>query len=58
MYVAGNATKAEEDTGVLNGVVGVEQLGANGAGAPAHCLSRHLFQPVGGDDLRVIVQEQ
>ncbi len=58
MQVAGHAADAKTDTGVLDGVIRVEQLRAHAAHTLLLGVHDHLFQPSGGDDLGIVVEQQ
>ena len=49
---------AKADAGMLNGVIGVEQLCTHTAHPLLLGVHDHLFQPVGGDDLGIVVEQQ
>ena len=55
--LAGGAGEAEHGTGVLDGVVGVVEHGADAADIGAHGMRHHFVEPVGGEDLEVVVEE-
>ena len=56
--MARHAADAEADTGVLDGIVRVEQLCAHAAHPLLLGVHDHLFQPGGGDDLGVVVEQK
>ena len=58
MDVAGHGADAEHDAGVLHAVVRVVELGADGADFRPQGVLKQPLQPVGVDDLHVVVQEQ
>ena len=55
--VVGPAAHADDHAGVLDGVVGVEQEGADGGYVGQEGVFGQALQPVGGDDFGVVVQE-
>ena len=58
VHMGGQGQMAKAQTGVLDGVVGVEQLGAHAAHPLLLGEHDHFLQPAGGDDLGVVVEEQ
>ena len=58
MQVACHAADAKADAGMLDGVIGVEQLCTHTAHPLLLGVHDHLFQPVGGDDLGIVVEQQ
>ena len=56
MTVAGKTTETEHDAGMLNGVIGVEELCTNGTDGWTKRPAHHLDEPVGINDLGVVVQ--
>ena len=58
VQMARHAADTEADTGVLDGIVRVEQLGTHAAHPLLLGIHDHLFQPGGGDDLGVVVEQK
>jgi hypothetical protein len=52
-----DASYAEDDTRMLNPVVGIEQQRANGADALLESLAHHRRKPIAADDLGVIIEK-
>ena len=55
--VAGDAAEADDDAGVLHGVVRIVEHRADTADLGAQGLRDHLVEPVGVDDFEVVVEE-
>ena len=58
VQVARHAADAKADAGMLNGVIGVEQLCTHTAHPLLLGVHDHFLQPVGGDDLGIVVEQQ
>ena len=58
MQVPRHAADAKAHASVLDGVIGVEQLGTHAAHTLLLGVHDHLFQPARGDDLGVVVEQQ
>src|SRR5438552_2453022 len=57
MHVTADSAHAGDHSGVLDGPVGIEELRAHRTDAGAHRLGDELAQPLAGDDLDVVVEE-
>ncbi len=57
MRMSSRVAKADDDTGMLDRAVLVEQLGADRADVRQDRVAHHLGQPRAVDNLRVVVEE-
>jgi len=58
MDMSGCSADANDQPGVLDRVIWIEQFCPNRAGLGAERMHQHLLDPVRRDDLDVIVQEK
>ena len=54
----GRAAEADNHSRVLHGVVGEEQLGADGADAGPQCVAHEPVEPVRAHGLDIVIQQQ
>ena len=55
--VTGDAAEADDDAGVLHGVVGIIEHRAHAADGGAERLSDHFVEPIGVDHFEVVVEQ-
>src|SRR5918995_3134190 len=49
--------RPEDDSGMLDRVVGIEQLAANHSHSRLLSMLQHRLDPVGGDDRHIVIEE-